>query len=102
MHRSNAVGTQLDQLYGLLDLLRQLPARGPNGGTQDIYGPKILYIGIAQIKLIPLTATLNASAITLSFCSTSSGIVKQLSYGQATSTVPMIGKKSLIRWWSVI
>ena len=50
----------------------------------------------------PITATLNASAITLSFCSTSSGIVKQLSYGQATSTVPMIGKKSLIRWWSVI
>ena len=47
-------------------------------------------------------ATLNASAITLSFCSTSSGIVKQRSYGQATSTVPMIGKKSLIRWWSVI
>ena len=45
----------------------------------------------------PITATLNASAITLSFCSTSSGIVKQLSYGQATSTVPMIGKKSLIR-----
>ena len=43
-----------------------------------------------------------ASAITLSFCSTSSGIVKQRSYGQATSTVPMIGKKSLIRWWSVI
>ena len=33
----------------------------------------------------PITATLNASAITLSFCSTSSGIVKQLSYGQATS-----------------
>ena len=31
-----------------------------------------------------------------------SGIVKQLSYGQATSPVPMIGKKSLIRWWSVI
>ena len=50
----------------------------------------------------PITATLNASAITLSFCSTSSGIVKQLSYGQATSPVPMIGKKSLIRWWSVI
>ena len=49
-----------------------------------------------------ITATLNASAITLSFCSTSSGIVKQRSYGQATSTVPMIGKKSLIRWWSVI
>ena len=29
------------------------------------------------------------------------GIVKQRSYGQATSTVPMIGKKSSIRWWSV-
>ena len=31
----------------------------------------------------PITATSNASAIILSFCSTSSGIVKQLSYGQA-------------------
>ena len=40
----------------------------------------------------------NASAIILSFCSTSSGIVKERSYGQATSTVPMIGKKSSIRW----
>ena len=42
----------------------------------------------------PITATSNASAIILSFCSTSSGIVKERSYGQATSTVPMIGKKS--------
>ena len=41
----------------------------------------------------PITATSNASAIILSFCSTSSGIVKERSYGQATSTVPMIGKK---------
>ncbi len=39
---------------------------------------------------------------TPSFCSTSSGIVKQRSYDQATSTVPMIGKKSWIRLWSVI
>jgi len=39
---------------------------------------------------------------TPSFCSTSSGIVKQRSYDQATSTVPMIGKKSLIRSWIVI
>ena len=28
--------------------------------------------------------------------------MKERSYGQATSTVPMIGKKSSIRWWSVI
>ena len=49
----------------------------------------------------PTTATSSVSVITLSFCSTSSGIVKQRSYGQATSTVPMIGKKSSIRWWSV-
>ena len=32
------------------------------------------------------------------FCSTSSGIAKQRRYGQATSTVPMIGKNSLSRW----
>ena len=36
------------------------------------------------------------------FLFNSSGIVKERSYGQATSTVPMIGKKSSIRWWSVI
>ena len=49
----------------------------------------------------PTTVTSSVSAIILSFCSTSSGIAKQRSYGQATSTVPMIGKKSSIRWWSV-
>ena len=46
----------------------------------------------------PTTATSSVFAITLSFCSTSSGIAKQRRYGQATSTVPMIGKNSLSRW----
>ena len=64
----------------------------PVGGTS--YGPYlhrrvILDMTVPRVQCTasrreqPITATLNASAITLSFCSTSSGIVKQLSYGQA-------------------
>ena len=45
----------------------------------------------------PTTGTSSVSAIIPSFCSTSSGIAKERRYGQATSTVPMIGRNSLSR-----
>jgi hypothetical protein len=44
----------------------------------------------------PTADTSDVFATTLSFCSTILGIVKQRRYDQATSTVPMVGKKSLI------
>ena len=59
-----------------------------------------MFIYTVSRRAQPITATSNASAIILSFCSTSSGIVKQLSYGQNVHSDDW--QEVLIRWWSIL